>query len=334
MRALITGAAGQDGTLLSRLLVTEGADVLGLVRSAESGDGLRQLVPGVEVAVADVIDRDRVTAIVESWRPDEIYNLAGFSSVGRSWAEVDTVLQANIMAVAGLLEAVRTLERQGHSTRFYQASSSEVYGLAVEQPQVEGTAHHPRSPYAVSKSAAQSLTTNYRESYGLFACSGILYNHESPLRPPHFVTRKISSGVAAIARGRSKRLVLGSLDVARDWGWAPDYVLAMRSMLRAGDPRDFVIASGTSHTLIEFMDVAFKAAGLFDWSGFVESDPELRRPAEVMGLVGDPSAARRELDWSPTVDFADMVTRMVSFDLDLLDGAPEDLSWLGNWPGD
>jgi GDPmannose 4,6-dehydratase len=234
--------------------------------------------------------------------------------------------------VAGLLDAVLAEHRRGGSIRFYQASSSEVYGLAPEQPQTELTAHHPRSPYAVSKSAAQSLTTNYRESYDLYACSGVLYNHESPLRPRSFVTRKITAGVAEIVRGRADRLVLGNMAVSRDWGWAPDYVLAMRGMLTLASPQDYVIATGVAHSLRDFLDEAFNVAGISDWEGHVESDPSLVRPAEVVGLVGDASAARRDLAWSPTVGFHDLVRRMVTHDLGMLDGTTTEMEWLGSWP--
>lgn len=332
MKALITGASGQDGLLLSRLLAFEGAEVLGVVRAFGAQEMLAAAAPGARAILADITNRQAMTDLIESWEPDEIYNLAGFSSVGRSWAHVDAVLNANLMAVAGLLEAVLAAHRRGRTIRFYQASSSEVYGLAQERPQTELTAHHPRSPYAVSKSAAQNLTTNYRESYGIFACSGVLYNHESPLRSRTFVTRKITAGVAEIARGKAEELVLGNLHVSRDWGWAPDYVRAMRLMLAQDTPRDYVIASGTSHSLVEFIEGAFRAAGIAGWSERVTSDPALVRPAEVVGLVGDASAAQRDLGWAPKVPFEDMIARMVDHDLALLDGDAGALDWLGDWP--
>jgi GDPmannose 4,6-dehydratase len=334
VRALITGASGQDGVLLSRLLVAEGTRVVGVVRDHAARHRLSQLVPGAESVVADITDREAMASLLESLAPHEVYNLAAFSSVGRSWAEVDAVLHTNVVAVAGLLEAVLAQHRRGRPIRFYQASSSEVYGLSQEQPQTETTAHHPRSPYAVSKSAAQSLTMNYRESYDVYACSGVLYNHESPLRPRSFVTRKITAGVAEIVRGRSDRLVLGTLTVSRDWGWAPDYVQAMRAMLTLPSPRDYVIATGVAHSLRDFLDSAFRAAGVSDWDDLVESDPSLVRPAEVAGLVGDASAARRDLGWSPTVGFDELIHRMVAHDVGMLDGTTTEMGWLGRWPAD
>lgn len=332
VRALVTGAAGQDGVLLSRLLVAEGSRVVGLVRTHQGARRLKALVPQAELTVGDIADEDLLRAVVMRYRPDEIYNLAGFSSVAKSWASVAEVLRHNLIAVAQLLEIVREQHEAGQAIRYYQASSSEVYGLAEERPQTEATAHHPRSPYGVAKSAAQNLTRNYRESYGLFTCSGILYNHESPLRPTSFVTRKITQGVSRIARGMADHLVLGRTDGSRDWGWAPDYVLAMRAMLRRDEPEDFIIASGLAHDLADFLDLAFRAVGVDQWTGLVESDPTLQRPAEVAGLVGDASSAHRKLGWQTTRSLDEIVTAMVLHDLQCLDGGPDDLGWLGSWP--
>ena len=330
--ALVTGAAGQDGILLSRLLSKEGSQVVGLVRGAAAAQRLSRLVPGTQVVQGDVTDGRLLRELVDDFRPGEIFNLAGFSSVARSWSSVSEVLRNNVIAVAQMLELVRTEHEAGREVRFYQASSSEVYGLAHERPQNEDTAHHPRSPYGVAKSAAQNLTRNFRESYGLFACSGILYNHESPLRPATFVTRKISLGVASIARGDGDHLVLGNLDVSRDWGWAPDYVRAMRAMLQQDEPQDFVIASGSEHTLRDFITQAFRAVGIEDWSHLVKTDPTLRRPAEVLGLVGDASRARQRLHWQPTLSLGETISTMVQQDLRLLSGQQESLDWLGKWP--
>jgi GDPmannose 4,6-dehydratase len=251
-----------------------------------------------------------------------VYNLAAFSSVARSWGQAREVMEVNSLAVVDLLEAVRAQNAASdQAIRFYQASSSEMFGTPAVSPQTEETAFHPRSPYGVAKSAAHLLTLNYRESYGMFACSGILYNHESPLREPHFVTRKITQGVAAIAKGEADHLELGTLDVARDWGWAPDYVRAMWLMLQHDEPGDYIVASGQSHTLREFLSVAFACVGIDDWSTYVVTDPALVRPAEVMGLVGDASKAQKVLGWQPTVPFEEIVEHMVRHDLETGDGS-------------
>ena len=315
--ALVTGAAGQDGILLSQLLAERGYAVWALVREESARTGLlRQRVPSVHVLTGDIRDRETVAAALRMAQPDEVYNLAAFSSVGRSWANAHEVMEINSLAVVTLLEELRRLEQEsGRRARFYQASSSEMFGSPAVSPQTEETAFHPRSPYGVAKSAAHLLVMNYRESYGLFACSGILYNHESPLREPHFVTRKITQGVADIARGRRDRLELGTLDVSRDWGWAPDYVEAMWLMLQHDEPGDYVVASGRSRTLREFIGAAFACIGIDDWSGHVVSDDSLHRPAEVLGLVGDPSKARKVLGWRSEVSLETIVERMVEHDL-------------------
>jgi len=252
--------------------------------------------------------------------PDEVYNLAAFSSVGRSWTQAYQVMEINALAVVTLLDELRTVQdRTGRTVRFYQASSSEMFGSPAGSPQTEETALHPRSPYGVAKCAAHLLTMNYRESYDLYACSGILYNHESPLREPHFVTRKITAGVAAIATGRADKLQLGNLEIARDWGWAPDYVRAMHLMLQHVEPGDYIVATGQSHTLRDFLSAAFACIGVDDWSPYVVSDQALLRPAEVVGLVGDPTKARKVLGWESTVAFDEIVARMVRHDLSVLD---------------
>jgi GDPmannose 4,6-dehydratase len=316
--ALVTGASGQDGILLAELLAQEGFTVWALVRQgAARVDLLQARVPSVNLLYGDLRDRKAVCAALRTAEPDQVYNLAAFSSVARSWAHAHDVMEINTLAVVTLLDEIRAMrEATGRDVRFYQASSSEMFGSPAVSPQTEQTTFHPRSPYGVAKSAAHFLTMNYRESYGLFACSGILYNHESPLREPHFVTRKITAGVAAIAQGRADRLELGTLDVSRDWGWAPDYVRAMWLMLQHDVPGDYIVASGRSRTLREFLSAAFACVGIEDWSGYVVSDQSLLRPAEVLGLVGNAAKARDVLGWEPTVPFEEIVSRMVGHDLE------------------
>lgn len=317
--ALVTGAAGQDGVLLCRLLLSHGVRAVGMVRSSDDHDRLEALAPGTEIVTGDVTDRDRLAGLLESTQADQVYNLAAISSVGRSWQLVDEVMAVNTVGVVNLLEAVRRVSgRTGRAVRFYQASSSEMFGLPTVTPQDETTNFHPRSPYAVSKLAAHHLTINYRESYGLFACSGILYNHESPLRGPHFVTRKITRAAAAIALGRQDELVLGNIDIRRDWGHAEDYVEAMWRMLQHDEPGDYVVATGRSRSLTDFLEAAFAAAGIDDWKRFVRSDPALQRPVEVGDLVGDAGKASRVLGWIPRRSFEDLVVEMVEADLHLL----------------
>jgi GDPmannose 4,6-dehydratase len=313
---LITGAAGQDGILLAELLHHEGYDVWALVRPGSRGIAeLTRRVPDVRLLLGDVQDRVCLREAIGAAQPAEIYNLAAISSVGRSWELVEQVMAVNAMGAMNVLEELRGFAvTSGGSPRFYQASSSEMFGLVAESPQREGTPFHPRSPYGVSKSAAHFLTVNYRESYGLFACSGILYNHESPLREPHFVTRKITQGVAAIERGLSDHIELGTLDVSRDWGYAPDYVRAMWLMLQQDEPDDYIVASGQQRTLEEFLATAFRCIGVDDWRPYIKVDDTLKRPAEVRGLVGDASKARSRLGWAPSVGFEEMISIMVEHD--------------------
>lgn len=315
--ALVTGAAGQDGLLLCQLLLSSDAHVVGLVRSEDvSADRLRALAPGTELARGDIRDRTCLDNLIARIDPDEIYNLAAISSVARSWVHVNDVMATNTIGVVNLLEAIRAYgAASGRMPRFYQASSSEMFGLPTDAPQNEDTRFHPRSPYAVSKLAAHHLTVNYRESYGMFACSGILFNHESPLRETHFVTRKITRAAAAISLGVQDELVLGNLEAFRDWGNARDYVEVMRLMLAHPEPADYVVATGKSHSLRDFLTVAFAAAGLPDWEPFVRSDPSLLRPVEVGNLVGDSSKARELLGWSPRRGFDETVAEMVEADL-------------------
>jgi GDPmannose 4,6-dehydratase len=317
--ALVTGAGGQDGVLLCRLLVREGARAVGMVRSADGAQRLAQFAPGTEVVQGDVTDRDRLAEVLGDTGAEQVYNLAAISSVGRSWQLVDDVMAVNTIGVVNLLEVIRRqVDDTGRPVRFYQASSSEMFGLPTVSPQDETTNFHPRSPYAVSKLAAHHLTINYRESYDLFACSGILYNHESPLREPHFVTRKITRAAAAIALGKQDELLLGNLDVRRDWGHAEDYVEAMWRMLQGDQPGDYIVATGRGRSLTDFIEAAFAAAGIADWRPYVRSDPALRRPVEVGDLVGDAAKARRVLGWTPRHTFEDLVAEMVETDLRLM----------------
>jgi GDPmannose 4,6-dehydratase len=319
--ALVTGAAGQDGVLLCRLLVRNGMRAVAMVRSAADRERLEALAPGAEPIEGDVTDGDRLSDVLAQAEADQVYNLAAISSVGRSWELVDQVMNVNTIGVVNLLEAVRrTADRTGRQIRFYQASSSEMFGLPTVTPQDEQTNFHPRSPYAVSKLAAHHLTINYRESYGLFACSGILYNHESTLREPHFVTRKITRAAAAISLGKQDELVLGNIDVRRDWGHAEDYVEAMWRMLQHDVPGDYVVATGRSRALTDFLAAAFAAVGIQDWRPYVRSDPSLQRPVEVGDLVGDAGKAHRVLGWKPRRTFEDLVAEMVEADLGLLSG--------------
>jgi GDPmannose 4,6-dehydratase len=333
-RALVTGVGGQDGLLLVRDLLDHGRAVIGTVRPETSGRAdvvtYLQGLDGLEVLEMDVRDRDGFGRLLEDRELDEIYNLASFSSVGASWSHAELVAETNGMAVLLMLEELRAYhERHGESPRFYQAGSSEMFGLTDAQPQTETTPHHPRSPYAVAKSFAHHLTVNYRESYGLFACNGILYNHESPLRGDMFVTRKITRAAAEIALGHRESLSLGNLDVRRDWGHALDYIRSMRLQMEAPDPMDYVIATGISHSLEEFLTVAFDAAGLGDPWRYVRQDPHLMRPAEVLELRGDFTKAREELGWAPRIDFRELVGEMVRIDLKRVEsGTENDLEYL------
>ena len=333
--ALVTGIGGQDGVLLARQLMTRGYRVVGVARSDTATLAtMRPYLSDVEIVTADIRDGEAIGALFGQVQPDEIYNLAGFSSVGASWEHPDEVADINAMAVVKMLEQLRQFrDRTGREPRFYQASSSEMFGLAAQQPQHIDTPHHPRSPYAAAKSFAHYITMNFRESYGLFACSGVLYNHESPLRPPHFVTRKITRAVAEIRAGTRETLPLGNIDVRRDWGAAQDHVEAMWRMLQQPEPKDYVIATGVSRPLREFIDVAFKAGGLGSSDQYIEIDEQLYRPADVPELRGDPSAAHAELGWTPRWSFEGLVGAMVRADIARLEsGVPEAESLLAEPP--
>ena len=318
--ALITGIAGQDGSYLAELLLSKGYIVHGIVRRSSSvvthrlddiyqdphESGLR-----LHLHYADMGDTSSLVRVLNEAQPDEVYNLAAQSHVKVSFDLAEFTADVTAVGALRLLEAIRILDI---SPRFYQASSSEMFGSSPP-PQHEGTVLHPRSPYGCAKVFAHNITVNYREAYGLFAVSGILFNHESPRRGETFVTRKITRGVAAIRAGVADKLYLGNLDAKRDWGFAGDYVQAMWLMLQQDEPRDYVIASGKTHSVREFCEAAFGYAGL-DWTEYVEYDPRYERPAEVENLLGDPSKAAKELGWEPSVDFDELVRMMVDSDFE------------------
>jgi GDPmannose 4,6-dehydratase len=311
-RALITGLTGQDGSYLAEFLLDLGYEVIGLRRrtSRLNLDRIRHL-PDVRLEDGDLLDQSSLIGALERSQPDEVYNLAAQSFVGTSWRQPIVTGEVNGLGVARLLEAVRTVNP---AIRFYQASSSEMFGKVQAVPQSEATPYYPRSPYGVAKLYGHWITVNYRESYDLFACAGILFNHESPRRGLEFVTRKITDGVARIKLGLAKELTLGNLDARRDWGFAGDYVRAMWLMLQQPAAKDYVIATGETHAVREFVELAFQHVGL-NWEDFVVTDNALIRPAEVDLLVGDASKARVELQWTPTVTFPDLVRMMVEADL-------------------
>jgi GDPmannose 4,6-dehydratase len=312
-RGLITGVTGQDGSYLAELLLERGYQVCGVVRraSTENFERIEHLRDRIELMQADLLDQLSLIETLERARPDEVYNLAAQSFVPTSWQQPVLTTEFNAVGVTRLLEAIRLVNRK---IRFYQASSSEMFGKVRETPQTETTPFYPRSPYGVAKVYGHYITVNYRESYGLFACSGILFNHESPRRGKEFVTRKISDGVARIKQGRARELRLGNLDARRDWGFAGDYVRAMWLMLQRDEPDDYVVASGASHSVRDFAAAAFAHAGL-DWQDYVRVDPALHRPAEVDHLVGKPAKAQQVLGWQPEVSFDRLVRMMVDADL-------------------
>jgi GDPmannose 4,6-dehydratase len=313
-RALITGITGQDGAYLARWLLEQGYEVHGIVRrsSTENFDRIADIRERVRLHQADLLDQLSLVRVVEKAQPDELYNLAAQSFVPASFEQPLLTGEFTALGVTRVLEAVRSVDR---SIRFYQASSSEMFGKVQEEPQRETTPLWPRSPYGVAKVYGHWITVNYRESYGLFACSGILFNHESPLRGKEFVTRKISDAVARIKHGRQEKLKLGNLDAQRDWGFAGDYVRAMWMMLQQEEPDDFVIATGVKHSVRDFCQLAFAHAGL-DWQDYVETDQTLVRPADVNTLCGDASKAKKHLGWKPDVSFAELVSMMVDADLE------------------
>ena len=311
-RALITGITGQDGSYLAEFLLDQGYAVCGALRraSTESVERIAHLADRIELAQADLLDQQSLVRALDEFGPSEVYNLAAQSFVPTSWRQPVLTAEFTAVGVTRMLEAVRAVDP---SIRFYQASSSEMFGGAPP-PQSETTPFHPRSPYGVAKVYGHHITVNYRESYDLFAVSGILFNHESPRRGIEFVTRKISDGVARIKLGLARELRLGNLEPKRDWGFAGDYVKAMWLMLQRDEPSDYVVATGENHSVREFVEIAFAHAGL-DPERHVVTDPKLVRPAEVDHLVGDASRARRELGWAPQMSFRELVEMMVDYDL-------------------
>jgi GDPmannose 4,6-dehydratase len=318
-RALITGVTGQDGSYLAELLLEKGYEVFGVVRrtSHHSYERIEHLLDRIEIVTADLLDQHSLTVVLQETRPDEVYNLAAQSYVPTSWSQPVLTGEFTALGVTRILEAIRLVHP---SARFYQASSSEMFGKVTQTPQREDTPFYPRSPYGVAKVYGHWITVNYRESYGLYAVSGILFNHESPRRGIEFVTRKVSDGVARIKLGLARELRLGNLDAHRDWGFAGDYVEAMWRMLQQDQPQDYVVGSGETHSVRELVELAFGRVGL-DYRDYVVSDPRFYRPAEVDVLLADPAKARRELNWRPTVDFPELVGMMVDADLERLGSA-------------
>jgi GDPmannose 4,6-dehydratase len=315
--ALITGITGQDGSYLAEFLLGKGYRVVGMTRrtSTEVHERIEDIVDDIEIVSGDLLDQTSMTSIVKDVRPHEFYNLAAQSFVPTSWNQPVLTGEFTALGVTRALEAVRQVDT---SIRFYQASSSEMFGKVVEVPQTETTPFYPRSPYGVAKVYGHWITVNYRESYDMFACSGMLFNHESPRRGLEFVTRKITDGVARIRLGMARELRLGNLDAQRDWGFAGDYVRAMWMMLQSDTADDYVIATGRTHSVRDFVRIAFEAAGLGSYEPYVVTDPRFVRPAEVDLLIGDPGKAARQLGWTPDVTFEQLVQMMVEADIDRL----------------
>jgi len=325
-RALITGITGQDGSYLAEHLLAEGYEVWGLVRGQANPRvrRVRQLLSDVRLVRGDLLDQGSLISAVERVQPDEVYNLAAISYVPMSWQQAELTGEVTGLGVLRVLEAIRVCSGISASRsptkgqiRFYQASSSEMFGKVRESPQTEQTPFHPRSPYGVAKAYGHHLTQNYRESYGMFAVSGILFNHESPRRGAEFVTRKVSLGVAKIKLGFERQLRLGNLGASRDWGFAGDYVRAMHLMLGRDEPADYVVGTGVTHGVGELVELAFKVVGL-DWHDHVVTDAAFIRPAEVDRLCANPAKANSELGWEPKIGFEELVTMMVEADLELL----------------
>jgi len=315
--ALITGITGQDGSYLAELLLEKGYRVVGMTRrtSTDVHERIAHIVDDIDFVSGDLLDQNSMTSIVADVRPDEVYNLAAQSFVPTSWTQPVLTGEFTALGVTRVLEAIRSVDS---SIRFYQASSSEMFGKVQEVPQRETTPFYPRSPYGVAKAYGHWITVNYRESYNMFAVSGILFNHETPRRGKEFVTRKITDGVARIKLGLASELRLGNLDAQRDWGFGGDYVRAMWLMLQQEQPDDYVIATGRTHSVRDFVRIAFEAAGLGSFEPYVKIDQRFVRPAEVDLLVGDPSKAKRELGWEPQVTFEELVEMMVRADIDRL----------------
>jgi GDPmannose 4,6-dehydratase len=333
-RALITGITGQDGSYLAEHLLEQGYEVWGLVRGQANPhvSRLRKHIGDVQITTGDLLDQGSLISAVERVAPDEVYNLGAISYVPMSWQQAELTAEITGMGPLRVLEAIRVVSGisssrtpQGEQIRFYQASSSEMFGMVRETPQNEKTPFHPRSPYGVAKTYGHYITQNYRESYGMFAVSGILFNHESPRRGAEFVTRKVTLGVARIKLGLATELRLGNLEARRDWGFAGDYAKGMHMMLTQDSPEDYVIGTGHTHSVRELVEFAFASAGL-NWADHVVLDAKYTRPAEVDLLCADPKKAREQLGWEPTVDFDQLVAMMVESDLTLLSASdrPED----------
>ncbi len=316
-RALITGITGQDGSYLAEFLLSKGYSVFGLTRrtSTPNYERIKHIEDQIQLIPGDLLDQQSLTTAVEISKPDEIYNLAAQSFVATSWSQPVLTGEFTALGVTRMLEAMRQLAPKA---KFYQASSSEMFGQAEESPQTENTRFHPRSPYGVAKVYGHWITINYRESYDLFAVSGILFNHESPRRGLEFVTRKISHGVARIHLGQVEELVLGNLNARHDWGFAGDYVQAMWKMLQQEKPDDYVIATGENHSVEDFVVEAFRVVGISNWKKYVKSSKEYMRPAEVDFLIGNCTKAKKILEWEPTVSFQQLVKMMVENDIALL----------------
>ncbi|MCW5879338.1 MAG: GDP-mannose 4,6-dehydratase [Anaerolineae bacterium] len=315
-RALITGITGQDGSYLAEFLLDQGYEVVGMVRrtSTVNFDRIQHIQDKLTLVAGDLMDEVSLMAILKEHRPQEVYNLAAQSFVKTSWTQPVFTGEVTALGVTRVLDAIRMVDPE---IRFYQASSSEMFGKVQQVPQTERTPYYPRSPYGVAKVYGHWITVNYRESYDLFACSGILFNHESPRRGLEFVTHKVTYHVAKIKLGLADRLPLGNLEAQRDWGYAPDYVRAMWLMLQEDHPDDYVVATGETHSVRRLCEVAFGSVGL-NWEDYVYVNPDDLRPAEVDLLVGDASKARRELGWAPTVTFEQMIQMMVEADLEAL----------------
>jgi GDPmannose 4,6-dehydratase len=315
--ALITGITGQDGSYLAELLLERGYEVHGMVRraSTEKFDRIEHLRERITLHQGDLLDQRSLVDTLRASKPDEIYNLAAMSFVAVSWLQPTLTAEFTGVGVTRMLEAVR---EAAPDARFYQASSSEMFGKVLEVPQTETTAFYPRSPYGVAKAYGHFITVNYRESYDLYACCGILFNHESPRRGLEFVTRKITWHAAAIKHGLRDQLALGNLDAQRDWGYAKDYVEAMYLMLQEDEPDDYVIASNHTNTVRDCVEIAFDEAGVPDWESHVHLDPRFLRPAEVDQLIGDPTKAKVQLGWEPQTTFEELIRLMTRADLDLL----------------
>jgi GDPmannose 4,6-dehydratase len=317
-RALITGITGQDGLYLGELLAAKGYEVFGLVRGQSNPKiaTVERIIPSIQLVEGDLTDLPSLIGAMEVAQPDEVYNLGAISFVGLSWKQAELTGEITGMGVLRVLEAIRIHTQNDMSkVRFYQASSSEMFGKVRAVPQTEETPFHPRSPYGVAKTFGHYMTVNYRESYGAYACSGILFNHESPRRGYEFVTRKVTRAVAKISLGLQESLSLGNLDSRRDWGFAGDYVDAMWRMLQQDEPDDYVVATNETHSIGELLDVAFSHVGITDWAKLVVQDPRFFRPAEVDLLIGDAAKAQDKLGWKPRVGFTELIQMMVDNDV-------------------